>query len=65
MIHHGLDAEAIVRTGGLSWIVSLTSTAVEQLELSIGSQVQLIVKSRSCQVSAIGATAEASQAECL
>lgn len=58
IIYHGLEAEAIVRTGSLSWIVSLISPAVEQLELSAGCQVQMIVKSRSCHVSVDGATAD-------
>jgi molybdate transport system ATP-binding protein len=58
IVDHGPEAEAIVRTGSLTWIVSLTVTAVDQLELAVGSQVQMIVKSRSCYVSVDGMTAE-------
>jgi len=60
IVHHGPEAEACVRTGGLTWIVSLTAPAVDQLELAAGSQVQMIVKSRSCRVSV-----EEPAAECL
>jgi len=58
IVHHGPEAEALVRTGGLTWIVSLIAPAVDQLELTAGLQVQMIVKSRSCQVSVEGSTAE-------
>ncbi len=51
VVHHGLEAEAFVRTGGVTWIVSLIAPAVDQLELTAGSQVMMIVKSRSCRVS--------------
>jgi molybdate transport system ATP-binding protein len=50
IISHGTQAEAVIRTGGLVWIVSLVSPAVEQLDLQPASQVQLIVKARSCHV---------------
>ncbi len=56
IVHHGPEAEAFVITGGLTWIVSLIAPAVDQLELTAGSQVQLIVKSRSCHVSVAGPT---------
>jgi molybdate transport system ATP-binding protein len=58
VIRHGLDAEAVVRTGGLSWIVSLIFPAVEQLDLVAGCEVQMIVKSRSCHVSVDSASRE-------
>jgi molybdate transport system ATP-binding protein len=58
VIYHGPDAEALVRTGDVTWIVSLITPAVDQLELSAGSQVQMIVKSRSCHVSVDGAAAD-------
>ncbi len=57
IVRHGPAAEAFVRTGGLTWIVSLIAPAVDQLDLSTGSQVQLIVKSRSCHVSVDGGPA--------
>jgi molybdate transport system ATP-binding protein len=50
VIAHGPEAEAVVRTGGLTWIVSLVAPAVEQLALEAGSPVQMIVKARSCQI---------------
>ena len=43
-------AEAIVRTGGLTWIVSLVAPAIQQLVIEPGSEVQMIVKARSCHV---------------
>jgi molybdate transport system ATP-binding protein len=50
IVSHGPDAEAVVRTGGLTWIVSLVSPAVEQLGLVPGASVHLVVKARSCHV---------------
>ena len=50
IVPHGPDAEAVIRTGGLTWIVSLVAPAVEQLELVPGASVHLIVKARSCHV---------------
>jgi molybdate transport system ATP-binding protein len=50
IIPNGPDAEAIVRTDGITWIVSLMSPAVDQLELGPGIPVQLVVKARSCHV---------------
>jgi molybdate transport system ATP-binding protein len=57
VIRHGLEAEALVRTGNLTWIVSLVAPTLEHLDLAAGSQVQMIVKSRSCHVSVAGANA--------
>ena len=50
IVPHGPEAEAVIRTGGLTWIVSLVAPALEQLELAPGSSVHLIVKARSCHV---------------
>jgi molybdate transport system ATP-binding protein len=50
IVRHGLEAEVIVRTGKLSWIVSVVDPAVEQLELVPGAAVHLIIKARSCQI---------------
>ncbi len=50
IVLHGPEAEAVVHTGGLAWIVSLVASAVEQLDLRPGSEVQMIVKARSCHV---------------
>jgi molybdate transport system ATP-binding protein len=51
VVHHGTQAEVVVGTGGLTWIISLVAPAVDQLALAPGSPVFLIVKARSCQVS--------------
>jgi molybdate transport system ATP-binding protein len=50
IVSHGPEAEVVVRTGGLTWIVSLVAPAVAQLELKPGDPVQLIIKARSCHV---------------
>jgi molybdate transport system ATP-binding protein len=50
LVGGGPEAEAVVRTGGLTWIVSLVAPAVDQLALAPGSPVLLIVKARSCHV---------------
>jgi molybdate transport system ATP-binding protein len=50
VVHHGLEAEVIVRTGKLSWIVSVVDPALEQLDLVPGASVHLIIKARSCQI---------------
>jgi molybdate transport system ATP-binding protein len=50
VVSRGPEAEALVRTGGLTWIVSLVAPAVEQLALAPGSTVHMIVKARSCHV---------------
>jgi molybdate transport system ATP-binding protein len=50
VIRHGQHAEAIVRTGELSWIVSLVAPAIAQLGLEPGIPLYLIIKARSCHV---------------
>jgi molybdate transport system ATP-binding protein len=50
VVAHGALAEAVIRTGGLTWIVSLVAPAVEQLELVPGCTVHMIIKARSCHV---------------
>jgi molybdate transport system ATP-binding protein len=50
IVPYGPAAEAVIRTGGLAWIVSLVAPAVEQLELKPGVDVHMIVKARSCHV---------------
>jgi molybdate transport system ATP-binding protein len=50
IVSRGPEAEAVVRTRGLAWIVSLVAPAVEQLELKPGASVHLIIKARSCHV---------------
>lgn len=50
VVAHGPEAEALIRTGDVTWIVSLVAPAVEQLVLSQGQNVQMIIKARSCHV---------------
>ncbi len=50
LVRHGSEAEIIVRTGHLTWIVSVVEGAVEQLAILPGSRVHLIIKARSCQI---------------
>ena len=50
IVAHGSDAEVVVRTGGVTWIVSLVAPAVDQLQLAPGRDVQLIVKARSFHI---------------
>jgi molybdopterin-binding protein len=51
IVPHGALVETTVRTGGLTWIVSLVAPAVQELQLEAGSPTHLIIKSRSCHVS--------------
>jgi molybdate transport system ATP-binding protein len=50
IVRHGPEAEVIVKTGGITWIASVVDSALEQLDLSPGARVHLIIKARSCQV---------------
>jgi molybdate transport system ATP-binding protein len=50
IVPRGPEAEAVIRTAGLTWIVSLVAPAVAQLELTPETEVHLIVKARSCHV---------------
>src|SRR5262249_55770374 len=62
---HGQEAEVVVHTGSLAWIVSLVEPAVEQLRLEPGAQVHLIIKARSCQILSEGRVAlESGSSEC-
>ena len=51
VVPHGPEAEVLVRTGDVAWIVSVIAPAVEQLSLSPGAGVHMIIKARSCHVS--------------
>jgi len=59
VVAHGPEAEVVVHTGGLKWIVSVVAPAVEQLELRSGSTIHMIIKARSCHVIDNGGSAEA------
>jgi molybdate transport system ATP-binding protein len=50
IVHHGPEAEVIVRTAGITWIASVVDAALDQLDLSPGALIHLIIKARSCQV---------------
>jgi molybdate transport system ATP-binding protein len=50
VVSHGPGAEVVVRTGGVSWIVSVVAPAVAELGLAPGVEISLIVKARSCRV---------------
>jgi molybdate transport system ATP-binding protein len=50
IVVHGAEAEVLVRTGSVTWIVSVVGSAVAALELAAGCEVHLIVKARSCRV---------------
>lgn len=50
LVPHGTEVEVLVRTGGLTWIVSVVAPAAEALGLAPGAGVILIVKARSCHL---------------
>jgi molybdate transport system ATP-binding protein len=50
VVLHGLEAEVFVKTGGVTWVVALISTAVEALGLIEGDEVRMIIKARSCRL---------------
>jgi molybdate transport system ATP-binding protein len=50
IVRHGPQAEVIVQTGKLSWIASVVDSALDQLALSPGAVIHLIIKARSCQI---------------
>ncbi len=50
VLPHGAEAEVLVRTGALIWMVSVVGPAVTALGLETGSEVRMIVKARSCHV---------------
>jgi molybdate transport system ATP-binding protein len=50
VVEHGREAEVMVRTGGLIWVVGVVHAAVESLGLKAGVEVWMIIKARSCRV---------------
>ena len=52
LVTHGAEAEVLVRTGGVTWMVSVVAPAVGALGLCAGADVYMIVKARSCHVAA-------------
>jgi molybdate transport system ATP-binding protein len=47
---HGAEAEVVVRTGGISWIVSVVASAVASMELAQGAEIYLLIKARSIRI---------------
>ena len=52
VIGSGSEAEVLVRTGGVVWIVSVVAPALDALGLCAGVPVDIIIKARSCHVAA-------------
>ncbi len=52
VVVHGSEAEVVVRTGEVAWIVSIVAPAVAQLGLAPGMSIHMIIKARSCHVRA-------------
>ena len=50
IVAHGPEAEVLVRTGSITWIVSVVAPAVGELRLQPGAEVHMIVKARSCHI---------------
>jgi molybdate transport system ATP-binding protein len=50
IVRHGPEAEVIVQTGKITWIASVVDSALEQLALSRGAAIHLIIKARSCRI---------------
>lgn len=48
VVARGPEAEAVVRTGPVRWIVGVVASAVAALELQPGTRVQVVIKARSC-----------------
>ncbi len=53
---HGPEAEVVVRTGGVTWVVGVVPGAVDSLGLIAGVEVRMIIKARSCRVLPDGPT---------
>ncbi len=56
IVPHGSEAEVLIRTGGVTWIVSIVAPAIDQLSLCPACSVHVIIKARSCHVSRISGT---------
>lgn len=50
VLAHGGEAEVLVRTGDLTWVVAVVGPAVLALGLHPGAAVHLVIKARSCHV---------------
>jgi len=56
IVPHGSEAEILIRTGDVTWMVSIVALAIDQLSLSASCTVHMIIKARSCHVSRISGT---------
>ncbi|RUL87524.1 molybdenum ABC transporter ATP-binding protein [Tautonia sociabilis] len=52
LVPHGGEAEVVVGSGRVRWIVSVVAEAVSALALQPGVSVRMIIKARSCRVAA-------------
>jgi molybdate transport system ATP-binding protein len=50
IVSHGPEAEVLVRTGAITWVVSVVGPAVAALGLAPGVSVHLVIKARSCRI---------------
>lgn len=50
VVPHGSEAEVVVRTGAVRWMVSVVADAVAALGLRPGADCSLVAKARSCRV---------------
>jgi molybdate transport system ATP-binding protein len=50
IVIHGPEAEVIVRTAQIRWIVSVVAQVVDELHLAAGGSVVIIMKARSCHL---------------
>jgi molybdate transport system ATP-binding protein len=50
VVMHQLEAEVLIRTGNVNWMVGVVKSAIESLDLIEGAEVRMIIKSRSCRV---------------
>ena len=50
LVPHGGEAEVVVNSGQVRWIVSVVAEAVSALALQPGVPVRMIIKARSCRI---------------
>jgi molybdate transport system ATP-binding protein len=50
VVPHGGEAEVVVRTGSVTWLVSVVSAAVTAIGLHPAAPVSMIIKARSCHL---------------
>ncbi len=50
VVTHGPEAEVLIKTGDVTWVVGVVPGAIESLDLIAGTEVRMIIKARSCQI---------------